>query len=146
MDGRLPAAVVAVVAGRRRPGGQNGEGLLAWPTSPTPDPDPIVLAVVSLFAPEAVADDRVEAADRTPARQLRQADLNGSYPGSALSSVAGNAIKRITAGVKARRWSHCQVSIRRPAFTLLHAPVSNEKGMSASGLGASRAHTSKLAG
>jgi len=62
---------------------------------------------MSLLAAAAVTNDRVAATNRTPARQLRQADL--SYPGSALSSVHGSAIKRITAGVKARRWSHRQV-------------------------------------
>ena len=31
------------------------------------------------------------------------------YPGSALSWFAGSEIKRITAGVKARRWSQRQV-------------------------------------
>jgi len=49
--------------------------------------------IVSLLAAAAVTDDRLPAADRTLARQLRQADL--IYPGSALSSVHGSAIKRI---------------------------------------------------
>src|SRR5262245_42328485 len=62
---------------------------------------------MSLLPTASVADDRVPAANRTSARQLRQADLD--YPGSALSSVHGSAIKRITAGVKARRRSHRQV-------------------------------------
>jgi hypothetical protein len=57
--------------------------------------------VMRLLAAAAVTDDRVLAANRTLARQLRQLDL--SYPGSALSSDHGSAIKRITAGVKARR-------------------------------------------
>ena len=60
-----------------------------------------------LSASSPVADNRHTLAHRTPARQLRQTDLN--YPGSALSSVPDNAIKRITAGVKACRWSHRQV-------------------------------------
>jgi hypothetical protein len=63
--------------------------------------------VMSLLAPASVADDGVLAASRTSARQLRQADF--SYPGSALSSVHGSAIKRIMAGVKTGRWSHRQV-------------------------------------
>jgi hypothetical protein len=46
---------------------------------------------MSLLAPASMAYDRVQAANRTSARQLRQADLN--YPGSALSSVHGSAIK-----------------------------------------------------
>jgi hypothetical protein len=48
---------------------------------------------MSLLAAAAVTNDRVLAANRTAARQLRQLDL--SYPGSALSSVHGSAIKRI---------------------------------------------------
>jgi hypothetical protein len=70
-----------------------------------------------LLAAAPMADDRVLAANRALARQLRQLDL--SYPGSALSSVHGSAIKRITAGVKARRWSHRQVRFGDWAFTLL---------------------------
>jgi hypothetical protein len=62
---------------------------------------------MSLRAPASMADDRVLTAGRTSARQVRQADF--SYPGSALSSVHGSAIKRIMAGVKAGRWSHRQV-------------------------------------
>ena len=77
-----------------------------------------MLVVVRLSPAASVADNRVAIADRAVARQLRQADL--SYPGSALSSVAGNAIKRITAGVKARRWSNRQSF--EPA-TGLHPPA-----------------------
>jgi hypothetical protein len=76
-----------------------------------------VALVVSLLASASMADDRVPAANRTAAWQLRQANFN--YPGSALSSVHGSAIKRITAGVKARRWFSPPSSIRRLAFTLL---------------------------
>ena len=54
---------------------------------------------MSLLASPAMTDDCVQVADRTSARQLRQTDLG--YPGSALSSVHDNAIKRITTGVKA---------------------------------------------
>ena len=117
---RLLAAPVAVVAIRRRPNGQYGECLLAQLTSPPPHPDPIVALVMSLLAPASVADDCVPAAGRTPARQLRQADLG--YPGSALSSVHDSAIKRITAGVKARRLVSPPRSIRRLG---LHPPVWN---------------------
>src|SRR5262249_15024132 len=85
----------------------NGERLLARRTSAPAYPDRVVLVIVSLLAAAAVTNDRVPATTRTSARQLLQADLN--YPGSALSSVHGSAIKRITAGVKARRWSHRQV-------------------------------------
>jgi len=48
---------------------------------------------MSLLASPAVTDDCVLAANRTTARQLRQADLN--YTGSALSFADGSAIKRI---------------------------------------------------
>ena len=46
-----------------------------------------------------MADDRVVAANRTSPRQEVQRD----HPGSMLSFASGSAIKRITAGVKARR-------------------------------------------
>ncbi len=77
-----------------------------------------MLVVVSLLAASSVTDDAVAITNGAVARQLRQADL--SYPGSALSSVAGSAIKRITAGVKARRWSNRQSF--EPA-TGLHPPA-----------------------
>ena len=75
------------------------------------------LLVVSLLAPSPVADDVSRLADRTSARQLRQTDLG--YPGSVLSSAHGSAIKRITAGVKACRWSPAKFD---PA-TGLHPPA-----------------------
>jgi len=80
-------------------------------------PDRVVQLIVSLLA-AAVTDDRVPAANRTSAWQLRQADLR--YPGSGLSSVHGSAIKRITTGVKARRWFSPPSLIRRLG---LHPPV-----------------------
>src|SRR5262245_33670862 len=89
----LLPAVVAVVARRRRPGGQHSESLLARRASAAVHPDAIVPLVMSLLVPASVTDDRVSAADRTAARPLSQADLG--YPGSALSSVHGSAIKRI---------------------------------------------------
>jgi hypothetical protein len=46
-----------------------------------------------------MADDRVVLANRASPRQKFQRD----YPGSALSFASGSAMKRITAGVKARR-------------------------------------------
>ena len=54
---------------------QHGEGLPARPTKSAPDPDPIVLVVVGLAEPPAVADDRVVAAQRAPPRQQMQRDL-----------------------------------------------------------------------
>ena len=64
-------------------------------------PYPNASAPVIVGQPEAlaVADNRVALASRTPSRQEIQRD----YPGSLLSFASGSAIKRITAGVKARR-------------------------------------------
>jgi hypothetical protein len=55
--------------------------------------------IVSLAASPSVPDDRVVLANRTSPRQA----IQRNYPGSMLSFVSGSAIKRITAGVKARR-------------------------------------------
>ena len=98
---RLLPTLKAVVAGWRQPIGQDREGLSARPTDSTPHPDPIVFVVVNLLATPSVPNDAVAVAERTVARQLCQTDPG--YPGSALSSTSGSAIKRITAGVKARR-------------------------------------------
>jgi hypothetical protein len=57
------------------------------------------MIVVALTESPSVADDRVVVADRASPRQKSQRD----HPGSVLSFVSGSAIKRITAGVKARR-------------------------------------------
>jgi hypothetical protein len=72
---------------------------------------------MSLLAAAAVTNDRVLAANRTAARQLRQLDL--SYPGSALSSVHGSAIKRINGWREGPPLVSPPSSIRRLAFTLL---------------------------
>jgi hypothetical protein len=127
---RLSAALVAVVTRRRRPYRKNGESLPARRAPAAPHPDPVVLVVMSLLAPSSVPHDGVAVAERTVPRQLCQTDPG--YPGSALSSATDSAINRITAGVKACRWLPPSSS-RRPAFTLLYAPVSNEKKMGASG-------------
>jgi hypothetical protein len=58
-----------------------------------------VFVVVTLTPSPAVADDGVVKADGTSPRQK----LKRSHPGSLLSFPSGSAIKRITAGVKARR-------------------------------------------
>src|SRR5260370_40220118 len=55
--------------------------------------------IVGLAGPPPMADDRMIEAQRTPPRQEGQ----GDHPGSLLSFCSGNAIKRITAGVKGRR-------------------------------------------
>jgi hypothetical protein len=78
-----------------------------------------VFVVVSLLATSSVPHDAVAVAQRTVARQLRQTDAD--YPGSALSSTTGSAIKRITAGVKACRWSYRQVRAGdRPSPSCTH--------------------------
>jgi hypothetical protein len=68
-------------------------------TDSAPHPDTLVQVIVDLTKPQSMANDRVAPAQRTPPREEFQRD----HPGSALSFVAGSAIKRITAGVKARR-------------------------------------------
>ena len=57
--------------------------------------------VMRLFAPPSVTDDGPLAAERAHPRKPREWDLG--HPGVVLSSASGSAIKRITAGVKARR-------------------------------------------
>jgi hypothetical protein len=84
---------------RRQPVGQNGEGPPARKANPTPYPNAFVLVIVRLAQSSAVANDCVVAANRAKPRQK----LQGHYPGSVLSLLSGSAIKRTTAGVKARR-------------------------------------------
>jgi hypothetical protein len=88
-------------------------------------PDTFVPFIVGLAEPPSMADDRLVPANRTSPRQKAQWD----YPGSMLSCASGSAIKRITAGVKARRWFSLPGLVRRPAFTLLVYSLSNEKRM-----------------
>jgi hypothetical protein len=97
----LLSAWKAVVTARRRPGRQDCECLVARPAQSTPDADDIVDLVMGLFAPLAVADDRLVTAQRASPWQHPQRERG--HPGSILSSASGSAIKRITAGVKARR-------------------------------------------
>jgi hypothetical protein len=68
-------------------------------TDSAPHPNAIVPVIVGLAEPPSMADDRVVPANRTLPRQEVQRD----HPGSMLSFASGSAIKRITAGVKARR-------------------------------------------
>ena len=98
--GLFPAAQ-AVLAVGRRPVGQDGEGQSTRPAHTAANPNPVVAFVVCLFPPPAMTGDRVLAAPRTAPWQERQ--RKGRHPGSDLSSDSGSAIKRITAGVKARR-------------------------------------------
>ena len=88
-----------VVPGRRQPIRQDREGLAARLTDSAPHPNAFVPVIVGLPKAPAVADDRVTLASRTPPWQEVQRD----YPGSILSFASSSAIKRITAGVKARR-------------------------------------------
>ena len=86
-------------------------------------PYSFVPVIVRQAEPLSMADDRLAPANRAPPRQ----QVHWNYPGSALSFVSGNEIKRITAGVRARRDRACQVSICWPG---LHPPAksaSNEK-------------------
>ena len=59
--------------------------------------------IVGQSEPPSVAGNRVLAAKRASPRQKFQRD----HPGSMLSFASGSAIKRITAGVKARRDRPC---------------------------------------
>jgi hypothetical protein len=92
-------------------------------TDSAPYPDAFAPVIVGLAEPPSVAGDRVVQAKRTLPRQEVQRD----HPGSMLSFASGSAIKRITAGVKARRWFSLPGLRRRPAFTLLVYSLSNEK-------------------
>ena len=98
LPGQLPTPQ-SVVPGRRQLIRQDREGLAARLTDSAPHPDAGAPVIVALTKSPAVADDRIVMANRTAPRQKFQRD----YPGSTLSFASGSAIKRITAGVKARR-------------------------------------------
>ena len=89
----------AEMSRRCQPVRQDREGRPARPANPAAHPDAIVLVVMGLAEPPAVANDRFVPAERAQPRQ----EMQRHYPGSMLSLVSGSAIKRITAGVKARR-------------------------------------------
>jgi hypothetical protein len=95
----LLAATQAEMPRRRQPIGQDRKRLPAWMTDSTPCPNAFAPVVVGQAEPPSMADDRVFPADWTAPRQEVQWD----HPGSMLSFASGSAIKRITAGVKARR-------------------------------------------
>ena len=84
---------------RHQPIGQDREGLVARMTDSTPYTKTFVPVVEGLAESPSVANDRVSPANRTLPRQ----EVQGDHPGSLLSFSSGSAIKRITAGVKARR-------------------------------------------
>ena len=100
MEAFPPAEEVKQDIGRR-PVRQDGEGQSTGPAHAAADPNPVVAFVMGLFPPPAVARDRILAAPRAASWQKRQRKCR--HPGSDLSSGSGSAIKRITAGVKARR-------------------------------------------
>jgi len=87
------------VPGRRQLIRQDRERLAARLTDSAPHPDACAPVIVALTKSSAMADDGVVMANRTAPRQKFQ----GDHPGSLLSFASGSAIKRITAGVKARR-------------------------------------------
>jgi len=89
----------AVLPGRRLIIRQDREGLAARLTDSAPHPQAGAPVIVALTKSPTVADDRVVLANGASPRQKFQ----GHHPGSALSFASGSAIKRITAGVKARR-------------------------------------------
>jgi len=98
LTGLLPA--LQTERGRRhQPIGQDREGLGARMADSAPHPNTVVLIVVGLAGAPSMADDREFLAKGTSPRQKIQWD----HPGSMLSFGSGSAIKRITAGVKARR-------------------------------------------
>jgi hypothetical protein len=98
-----PACLLAAPQGKMRewnqPFRQDGEGLPAWMADPAADPDALVPVIVRLPESPSVAKDRLALAERAHPRQKSKRN----HPGSRLSCVSGSAIKRITAGVKARR-------------------------------------------
>jgi hypothetical protein len=98
LTGLLPA-VQRERSERRQPFRQDGEGLAAGMTDPAPDPEALVLVIVRWPQSPSVAGDGVVVAQRAQPRQ----QLKRNHPGSRLSCGSGSAIKRITAGVKARR-------------------------------------------
>jgi hypothetical protein len=59
---------------RRRPSRKDGEGFATWAAETAPYPDPVVVFVVGLLAPLAVADDGVESAARAASWQQRQGE------------------------------------------------------------------------
>ena len=90
----LLSTAQAVVSRRHQPVGQNGEGLPARPTNPTPHPDVFTPIVVGLAKSPTVANDRGVSAKRTLPWQA----IQRNYPGSLLSFGSGSAINRTTTG------------------------------------------------
>ena len=90
----LLSTAQAVMSRQYQPVGQNGEGLPARPTNPTPHPDVFAPVVVRLTKSPSVANDRGVSAKRTSPWQA----IQRNYPGSLLSFGSGSAINRTTTG------------------------------------------------
>ena len=88
-----------VLCRRREPVGQDREGPMARSADAPAHPYAVVQFIMSLPESTSVTDNRVVAAHWASPREAFQRN----YPGSTLSFDSGSAIKRITAGVKARR-------------------------------------------
>jgi hypothetical protein len=99
----LLSAMQAERRRRRERIGQDGESLQAGRTDSAPHPNAFVPLIVCMTEPPSMADDRVILANRT----LPWQEIQRDHPGSMLSLDSGSAIKRITAGVKARRDRSC---------------------------------------
>jgi hypothetical protein len=84
---------------RCQPIGQDRKGLPAQMADSAAHPNVFLPVIVGWTKSTSMADDGVVPADRTSPRQ----EFQGDHPGTMLSFVSGSAIKRITAGVKARR-------------------------------------------
>ena len=92
----LLSTAQAVVSRWHQPVRQNGEGLPAWPTNPTPHPEVFSAVVVCLTKSTSVTNDRGVSAKRTSPRQA----IQRNYPGSLVSFGSGSAINRTTAGLE----------------------------------------------
>ena len=120
----LPPAKQAERRRGHEPIGQDGESLPARMTYSAAHPNAFVLVVVGVAEPPPVPDDGVVKADGTSPRQKFQRN----HPGSMLSFACGSAIKRITAGVQARRdRSLLKFDLLAEAFTLRQSQFQTKK-------------------
>ena len=97
----LSPAIQTVMSVRRRPSRKDGEGFATRAAETAPYPDPVVVFVVGLLAPLAVADDGM--VPQRGQRRGNRANGNACTSNADLSRGSGSAIKRIKAGVKAHR-------------------------------------------
>ena len=87
----LLSGMQAVMSERHQPVRQDGESVVALPAQAAPNPHAGVHLVVCLPEPLAMTNDGWSFTNWTPPRQA----IQWNYPGSLLSSAAGNAITRI---------------------------------------------------